>query len=285
MRYEMYNKLFSKILDSSIWLEDDSTRLVWLTFLAVMDQDGFAQFASVANLAHRARVPLVDAQKAVARLEGPDSDSSDPDNEGRRIERMAGGWMVLNAEKYRELVTREVARARTRDRVRKHREAKAGNAAVTVTNEAVTPSETDADPDPETKAETTTTVVAAPRQPVQGSGAFEPASLPRYHMKHAVCSPSQRICLLVWQFDALAVQWGGDKSVVREPIERFIKDLDAVVGNGPLGDWRWLQAHFTAWMGQQGRTAIEAPKTPVNAKFTIQGALDRRAATERRRQP
>ena len=43
----MYNKLFTKILDSSIWLESDGTRIVWMTLLAAMDQDGFAQFASV----------------------------------------------------------------------------------------------------------------------------------------------------------------------------------------------------------------------------------------------
>lgn len=117
----MYNKLFTKILDSSIWLEDDATRIVWFTFLAAMDQDGFAQFASVKNLAHRARVSLDACEKALGVLEGPDSDSADPDHEGRRIERVDGGWMILNAAKYRDLVTREVARARTRERVAKHR--------------------------------------------------------------------------------------------------------------------------------------------------------------------
>jgi hypothetical protein len=41
----MYNRLFTKILDSSIWLEADTTRIVWITMLASMDEDGFAPFS------------------------------------------------------------------------------------------------------------------------------------------------------------------------------------------------------------------------------------------------
>jgi hypothetical protein len=48
--------------------------------------------------------------------------------------------MVLNSEKYREMVTRIVAQEKTRERVRKHRAAKAGNAAVTDANVDVTQS-------------------------------------------------------------------------------------------------------------------------------------------------
>jgi hypothetical protein len=52
----MYNKLFTKILDSSIWLEPQATRLVWITLLAAMDEDGFCPFASGLNLARRAKM-------------------------------------------------------------------------------------------------------------------------------------------------------------------------------------------------------------------------------------
>lgn len=142
----LYNKIFTKILDSSIWLESTTTRLVWLTFIAAMDEDGFVQFASVSNLAHRARVTKDEAQKAVECLESPDPDSSDPDHEGRRIERVPGGWMILNAAKYRELVTRTVSKEQNRLRVARHRENKrVGNGHVTVDNGSVTPSEADTD--------------------------------------------------------------------------------------------------------------------------------------------
>lgn len=145
----MYNKLFTKILDSSVWLEDKATRIVWFTFLAAMDEDGYAHFAAIGNLASRARVTDKEALDAVKLLEAPDENSSDPDNEGRRIERVPGGWIVLNAPKYRDLVTRIVIREQTRKRVEKHRLSKKtgvtlGNADVTLRNGSVTPSETEA---------------------------------------------------------------------------------------------------------------------------------------------
>lgn len=139
----MYNKIFTKILDSSIWLEADPTRIVWITMIAAMDEDGFCHFASVENLARRAVVDVEKAKEAVRVLEAPDSNSCDPDHEGRRIERVPGGWIVLNSKKYKELVTRVVAREQTRQRVARYRDKKAlCNAPVTVCNDLVTPSET-----------------------------------------------------------------------------------------------------------------------------------------------
>jgi hypothetical protein len=117
----MYNKIFTKILDSSIWLESDSTRIVWVTMIAAMDENGFCQFASVANVARRANVSPQAASEAIEILQNPDSDSSDPENEGRRIERVPGGWIVLNAEKYRALVTRAVSQEGNRRRVQQFR--------------------------------------------------------------------------------------------------------------------------------------------------------------------
>ncbi len=120
----MYNKLFSKILDSSIWLEPDSTRIVWMTLLASMDEDGFCAFACAANVVHRAIVPLEKAEEALKALESPDPNSADPDHEGRRIERVPGGWLVLNAPKYRELATREKIRESNRNRAQAFRDRK-----------------------------------------------------------------------------------------------------------------------------------------------------------------
>lgn len=122
-RYQpMYNKIFTKILDSSVWLEPTPTRIVWFTFLAAMDETGFVQFASAANVAHRARVELAEAETALTCLESPDPHSSDPEFEGRRVERVPGGWMILNAAKYRDLVTRTIVRAQTRQRVQNYRD-------------------------------------------------------------------------------------------------------------------------------------------------------------------
>lgn len=130
---DMYNKLFTKILDSSIWLESMPTRLIWVTLIAAMDETGFCAFSAPQNLSNRAIVPLEDTLAAIATLEAPDVNSADPDNDGRRIERVPGGWMVLNAGKYRELVTKAIILEQTRERVRKHR-SKDGNAGVTSGN-------------------------------------------------------------------------------------------------------------------------------------------------------
>jgi hypothetical protein len=149
----LYNKLFTKILDSSIWLAPDPHRLVWITLIAAMDEDGNAMFACVDNLAARARVSVEQAEIAVAAFEAPDLKSGDPENEGRRIERIPGGWLVLNAHKYRAMVTKAISRERTRQRTAAWRErartsVTPGDASVTVGDGAlrsgddtVTPSE------------------------------------------------------------------------------------------------------------------------------------------------
>ena len=129
----MYNKLFTKILDSSIWLESHPTRLVWITLLAAMDQDGYAHFSAVENLAGRARVSTEECEKAIACFLAPDPNSGDPAHEGRRVERIPGGFLILNAVKYRETFKRAIQREHTRLRVEKHRAKSVthGNARVT----------------------------------------------------------------------------------------------------------------------------------------------------------
>lgn len=70
--------------------------------LAMADRQGRV-WASIPGLANRARVPIEDARTAIATLLAPDRDSRTPDNEGRRIEPIDGGWRLLNYLKYREM--------------------------------------------------------------------------------------------------------------------------------------------------------------------------------------
>lgn len=145
----MYNKLFTKIVDSSIWMEPDHVRLVWLMFIALMDEDGFVNLASAKNVAHRAVMELDKAVEAIRVLESPDPESSNPANEGRRLTRVPGGWIVNNAQEYRDIVKREHQKELSRERVRRHRNGGVTpcNAGVTVGNENVTPSEAEAEAD------------------------------------------------------------------------------------------------------------------------------------------
>lgn len=138
----MYNKLFTKILDSSIWLEPMHVRIVWVTFIACMDQDGVVSLSGVGNVAARARVTEEEAEFAINCLMSKDTRNPDQEYDGRRIERIPGiGWKVINAKKYRDIITAETMRAQTRERVRRYR----CNAHVTLCNENVTLSEAEAE--------------------------------------------------------------------------------------------------------------------------------------------
>lgn len=69
--------------------------------LAMADRVGLVA-ASVPGLADFARVSLPDCQKALAELAAPDEWSRSQENEGRRIQIVDGGWLLLNHAKYRE---------------------------------------------------------------------------------------------------------------------------------------------------------------------------------------
>lgn len=95
-----YTKLFSSIVASTIWREDDKTRLVWITMLAMKDERHMVE-ASLPGLADMARVKLHECEAAVKKLESPDKYSRNQEHHGRRIERVQGGWHILNGEYYR----------------------------------------------------------------------------------------------------------------------------------------------------------------------------------------
>lgn len=105
-----YAKLFQTILTSSIWQEDDVTRLVWITFLALKNRFGEVS-GSIPGIAHAAKVPLNAAERAIEKLESPDKYSRTKDHDGRRIERIPGGWRVLNHAKYRQAMSDDERRA------------------------------------------------------------------------------------------------------------------------------------------------------------------------------
>lgn len=115
-----YTKLFSEIVTSSIWSEDDKTRIVWITLLALKDQNGFVP-AAIPGLANAARVTVEECEASVKKLESPDKYSRTPDHEGRRIEKVEGGWVVLNHFRYRDCVSKDPT-ARERQRRKRERD-------------------------------------------------------------------------------------------------------------------------------------------------------------------
>lgn len=128
-----FTKLFSSILTSSIWSEDNNTRILWITILACTDKDGFCQ-ASVPGLAAVARLSVLDTAAALAKLEAPDPYSRTQDYDGRRIQKTDGGWMVLNHGKYRDRERVERRREYQADLMRERRAKEAAKVLTSANN-------------------------------------------------------------------------------------------------------------------------------------------------------
>jgi len=116
-----YTKLFNSILGSTIWREPLSTRVVWITMLALADRDGTVE-ASIPGLAHFANVSEKQAEGAIASFLSPDKHSRTEEHEGRRIQAIDGGWRLLNFDKYQLRLSPEDIRERDRIRKQRYRE-------------------------------------------------------------------------------------------------------------------------------------------------------------------
>lgn len=102
---EDYCKLVSGIILSTIWREDDHTRLLWVTMLALKDRHHEVH-ASIPGLATVANLPVESVRASLLKLMQPDPDSRTKDNEGRRIREVEGGWFIVNGEKYRNYLSK-----------------------------------------------------------------------------------------------------------------------------------------------------------------------------------
>ncbi len=116
-----YVKIFSEIVDSSIWEEDPKTCKVWITLLALCNCDGYVRGSS-GWLAGKARVDKSVCESALEKFKNPDLRSRTPDNDGRRIEQLEDGWLVLNYLAFRDRLSSDPKAVATRERVQKHRE-------------------------------------------------------------------------------------------------------------------------------------------------------------------
>ena len=120
-----YTKLDAGIIFSTIWREPHTTVRVWITMLAMKNRRGEV-LASVPGLADVARVTIAECAAALATFQEPDEYSRTQDNDGRRIERIEGGWLVLNHEKYRNLEDTDDRRRKNAIRQQRHRDRRNG---------------------------------------------------------------------------------------------------------------------------------------------------------------
>lgn len=97
---DYFVKLHKKILTSSIWEQSPATRLVWVALLVSADPDGLVSVSRDA-VWRLANVSREEALSALEVLESPDPYSKTKSDDGRRIEEVEGGFLVLNYVKYR----------------------------------------------------------------------------------------------------------------------------------------------------------------------------------------
>lgn len=116
MTEESYTKLYHSILRSSVWSESATTRCVWIAMLGMVDYRTGIVYTSFPGLVREANVTTAEAKEAVRVLEAPDLDSKSQEWGGRRIEKVDGGWLILNYAKYRDKRTTKQVQGAIRQR-------------------------------------------------------------------------------------------------------------------------------------------------------------------------
>jgi len=194
-----YAKVHDSILDSSVWGYEYPTRIVWVAMLVVKDKNGFVHH-SVGTLAKRARVTKEECALAIERFKGPDDDSrtKGPTRDGRRIEEVEGGWIVLNHKMYRELGRTEERRGYLAEKQAEHRSRVKG---VNTCQQVSTPSTLSTESDTDTKTNTLPPLLSPP------SKIETPPNFDEIYKKHpllkelhtAICEDLHRIDHVQWE--------------------------------------------------------------------------------------
>lgn len=119
-----YVKLFSGILTSTLWVkESNATKLVWITMLALKNRDHVVE-ASIPGLAKWAGVTDEECEDAIERLMSEDKYSRTKANNGKRIQEVEGGWLVLNGAFYKQKMSFEERREYKAGKQAEYREKK-----------------------------------------------------------------------------------------------------------------------------------------------------------------
>lgn len=96
-----YSKLDGGIIHSTLWSEPHDVRVTWITLLAVTDATGYVRMA-IPALAKLVGISIERTEEILDILHSPDKYSRTKEHDGRRLETVDGGWVILNYLKYRE---------------------------------------------------------------------------------------------------------------------------------------------------------------------------------------
>jgi hypothetical protein len=93
----------------STWSKPWQARIVLLTMLWLGQSTNGLVMATVSGLARLAGLSLEDTQKGLEDLLSPDPDSRTQTQNGRTIEKVEGGWQIINFLAYQELMNHDHA--------------------------------------------------------------------------------------------------------------------------------------------------------------------------------
>lgn len=304
-----YTKLFSSIVTSTIWRTSKETKIVFVTMLALADRNGVVE-GSIPGLADVARVTIQECETALQELSQPDKYSRSQEHDGRRIEAVQGGWILLNHRKYRDKLGADerreyLRRKKAESRARRQQSVNNGQQKSTLSTH------TDTDTDTKATTEVRTEEVSTYRtrdnnfqssdrrtdgggelivdrrftERRQTNGAFEPGSLPRDHNQHRICRlqhDAHRFCITYSQYDKLAARYQGDSpEITEQAITKFITHVSSqLAADKVAGDMIWLLKHFDVWMIETGRVP-EVPKAKKQKQELDLAAIEREINEEK----
>lgn len=121
-----YTKIYGrKLLTSSIWREDTETKIIWITLLAMANEDGIVD-CWIPGVSAMSGIDMNKTEEVLTRLTEPDKYSRTTANEGRRIEYTdvngTNCIRILNHELYRGFQSKKQAKDAERQRKRRERD-------------------------------------------------------------------------------------------------------------------------------------------------------------------
>ncbi len=113
--------LFAKIVHSSLWAEPDYVCKIFVTMMAVKDADHIVRHTAYAigRLSHKTEQEVL---KALEILMAPDKSRVEPQPyDGRRVEKVEAGYLILNGQYYEDLMRMENRRVYQAKKAREYR--------------------------------------------------------------------------------------------------------------------------------------------------------------------
>ena len=251
-----YAPLDSGILLSSVWSESPEIRCVWITMLAMKDKDGIVH-ASIPGLAHMARVSLEVTEQAVAKFLNADPYSRTKEHDGRRIEPVDGGWLVLNHTKYRNKYSNSPGAIRARKYRENHKDK-----SVTKRYESVTRNVTDVTP---VSVSGSGSILNLQEGESEGKPAEKPKRQPKPKPDTLSFGEGGHVQLTQEEYDKLVTREGQERT------EAAIGVLDGYIGSSGkrykshystmhTGSWVWDRVEDVMRKANLRRAAEEAKR-------------------------